>query len=548
MAITELVNINIDLVLVGLSVAGIALLGFLVYFNNQGSATNQIFLAFAMLTVLWGISNYFEYRFTTIPATLWALRVHLFISTWHAFLFFAFCYIFPHEKRTFPKWFTRALIPIVVGTSLLTLSPYVFTHINQLAPAGEVTNPERGPGLLVFSMVAFGLLFSGLYILFLKWRRAVPAEKSQNALVLFGMSFTALLILCFNVFLPVILHTLTFIPLAALFILPLIASIGYAIMRYHLFRTKVVTAQLFSFLLCIATLVQVLFSASIYELIFRTAAFALVLVLAILFVRSVYKEVEQRETIEKQEKELEQINSQQESLLHFISHEIKGYLTKGQNAFAGIVEGDYGETPPKVKALAIGALHEMRKGVSTVMDILDASNYKKGTMTFAKEPFDIKKTVLELADELRFMAEEKGLQLDINFAPSGDYSAVGDEAKIRRHVFRNLIENSIRYTPKGKVIVALSKTDRGIRFAVSDTGVGITEEDKKRLFTQGGRGKDSVRVNVNSTGYGLFVAKQVVEAHGGKIAAYSEGPGKGSTFSVELPIAPNLAFINRKDA
>jgi signal transduction histidine kinase len=59
----------------------------------------------------------------------------------------------------------------------------------------------------------------------------------------------------------------------------------------------------------------------------------------------------------------------------------------------------------------------------------------------------------------------------------------------------------------------------------------------KHLFTEGGRGKESTKVNVDSTGYGLFVAKSVVEAHGGKIWAESEGKGKGSRFTVELPIA-----------
>ena len=74
-----------------------------------------------------------------------------------------------------------------------------------------------------------------------------------------------------------------------------------------------------------------------------------------------------------------------------------------------------------------------------------------------------------------------------------------------------------------------------IRFEVKDSGVGITPEDMKNLFTEGGHGKDSIKINVHSTGYGLFIAKEVVEAEGGKIWAESEGAGKGSRFVVELP-------------
>ena len=68
-------------------------------------------------------------------------------------------------------------------------------------------------------------------------------------------------------------------------------------------------------------------------------------------------------------------------------------------------------------------------------------------------------------------------------------------------------------------------------------GVGITPEDMQRLFTEGGHGKDSLKINVHSTGYGLYIAKSIVVAHGGKIWAESAGAGKGSRFVVELPAA-----------
>ena len=68
-------------------------------------------------------------------------------------------------------------------------------------------------------------------------------------------------------------------------------------------------------------------------------------------------------------------------------------------------------------------------------------------------------------------------------------------------------------------------------------GVGISNEDKPHLFTEGGRGKESLKVNVHSTGYGLYIAKQIVETHKGRIWAESDGAGKGSAFFVELPVS-----------
>ena len=112
----------------------------------------------------------------------------------------------------------------------------------------------------------------------------------------------------------------------------------------------------------------------------------------------------------------------------------------------------------------------------------------------------------------------------------------GDKAEIGDHVLRNLIDNSINYTPSGSITVFLKKETGKLIFAVKDTGIGITEEDKKNLFTEGGHGKDSQKINVHSTGYGLYIAKQTVEAHGGAIRAVSDGAGKGSIFTVELSV------------
>ncbi|MBI2610419.1 HAMP domain-containing histidine kinase [Candidatus Kaiserbacteria bacterium] len=232
-------------------------------------------------------------------------------------------------------------------------------------------------------------------------------------------------------------------------------------------------------------------------------------------------------------KQLELANREQESLLHFISHEVKGYLTESEAGFASIAEGDYGAIPEKLRTMSKEALANVRRGVSTVLEILDASNFKKGTVQYAKKPFDLRKAITEVVGELKPLAEEKDITINLDIE-KGEYEFVGDEDKLRRHVLRNLIDNAIRYTLGGAINIELTD-GKVLRFSVKDNGVGITPEDMKNLFTEGGHGKDSIKINVHSTGYGLFIAKQVVEAHGGKIWAESEGQGKGATFIVEFP-------------
>lgn len=227
--------------------------------------------------------------------------------------------------------------------------------------------------------------------------------------------------------------------------------------------------------------------------------------------------------------------AKQETLLRSISHEMKGHLTRSEATFASILQGDFGEVPEPLKHVAHEALADSRVGVETVMDILDSANLKKGTLTFNFARFDLLAAVRESVTNLRPDAERKGLELAFNDTRHPCWIE-GDHDKIVHHILRNLIDNAIRYTQAGSIAVAVACDDTHAQFSVSDTGVGIKPEDMARLFTEGGKGKDSTQINPASTGYGLFVAKQVVEGHGGRIWAESRGAGAGSTFYVKLPL------------
>lgn len=245
-------------------------------------------------------------------------------------------------------------------------------------------------------------------------------------------------------------------------------------------------------------------------------------------------QIEHFKKLEVANEELTTTSKNQEQLLHLVGHEVKSYLTKSAGALAAIAEGDLGAVPEGVQKMAGSALTETRKGVDTVMNILHDSNAAKGTLAIEKKPFDARAAILAIAQTLQPSASVKGLGFDL-FVGDGTFSIRGDEPKLRDNVFRNLIDNAIRYTPSGSIRMDLTKTATMIRFEVKDTGVGISPADMQKLFSEGGRGEHSLEVNKDSTGFGLFVAKQIVDAHGGTIWAESDGAGTGSRFIVELP-------------
>lgn len=456
-------------------------------------------------------------------------------------LLFLFSHWFVHEfavARPLPRWMTAvwllAFLPIFVFTpTRFNISGYDIRDCIAIENPW-FTNYYYALGLLAIILMVFSVFGSRKSALLSRNTRL-----AQN-LVFTGSTLFVLSFLVTGVLASYLVDQ-GYLPdfglaqygVAAMSVF--IGFLAYVTAYYRGFNVKVLAAQILVAALIILIASQFLFVRTSTNRILVSITFALSTVFGVMLIRSVQREVKQRELIEKQEKDLEHINKQQENLLAFISHEVKGYLAKSQAAFAGIVQGDYGEVPARLKTMADSGLTDMRKGVDMVSDILEASNLRKGTVSYEHHTFDFKQAIDEVISDLTKTAAQKGLELHFSSA-AGDYRLMGDEAKMRRHVIRNLIDNSIHYTQQGSITVSLSRNDSTIHFSVKDTGIGISKDDMQNLFTEGGHGKESLKVNADSTGYGLFIAKQVTEAHGGKIWAESKGAGAGSKFIVELPV------------
>ena len=108
----------------------------------------------------------------------------------------------------------------------------------------------------------------------------------------------------------------------------------------------------------------------------------------------------------------------------------------------------------------------------------------------------------------------------------------GDKEKLRQVVL-NFIDNSIKYTKEGTINVSVKRDKNKVLFRVKDTGMGMTPEIKASLFQKFARG-DGARMNTTGSGLGLYLAKEIVSAHKGEVMVDSEGPGKGSTFGMDL--------------
>ncbi|MFZ2150019.1 MAG: HAMP domain-containing sensor histidine kinase [Minisyncoccia bacterium] len=312
-----------------------------------------------------------------------------------------------------------------------------------------------------------------------------------------------------------------------------VAFIAYMIVRFKTFKMKLIATQVLMASIWIIVL-GILFIRNIENVRIVTAlTLILVTISGDLLIKSVIKEVRQKEELARLNENLQILIKQRESLVHLITHKVKGSFTRTKFIFAGLLDGTFGDINPDVRKVAEQGLEFDDGGIQTVDLVLNVANLQNGLIKYEMRELDFKEVVLKTVDEKRLGVEAKGLKLELHIEKD-TYKVVGDAFWLKE-VVSNLIENSIKYTKEGTISVALSDGGK-ILLSVKDTGLGITEEDKHNLFTEGGRGKESIKVNVDSTGYGLFTVKMVVEAHKGKVWAESEGAGKGSQFYVELPI------------
>jgi len=318
------------------------------------------------------------------------------------------------------------------------------------------------------------------------------------------------------------------------------AFLAYLIVKFKTFNIKVLGAQVLIITIVILVGAQFFFIRNNTNRILTATTLIIAGVVGYNLIRSVKREVEQRERIEKlagelavSNEKLKEVNQGQSSLIHFMNHQIKGRFGNIKNIFAELLTDDYGTMPPATMPLIQKGLDESNIGVMYVTNILKGASAEKGTLQYEMKPIDVKTITEEVFSKEKEYAKKKGLQFDLNIE-SGDYGMSGDSIQLGEAI-RNLIDNSINYTPTGSVTVNLSLKDGKILLKVIDTGVGITQEDKERLFKAGGRGINSLKVNVNATGYGLVFVKNVAVAHKGRVWVDSAGHEKGSTFYLELP-------------
>ncbi|BAV99259.1 hybrid sensor histidine kinase/response regulator [Lysobacter enzymogenes] len=172
-----------------------------------------------------------------------------------------------------------------------------------------------------------------------------------------------------------------------------------------------------------------------------------------------------------------------------------------------------------------------------VNDALDLARIESGKLELAHEPFDVRALVAQAADLMRPLAQQRGLVFEVHVAASVPRGLRGDASRVCQ-ILLNLLGNAIKFTEVGSVKLSVERlTPQGVRFEVSDTGPGLNEEQKQRLFRRFEQAEGArTAARYGGSGLGLAISQELAAAMDGQIAVYSE-PGQGARFVFDLPLA-----------
>lgn len=238
--------------------------------------------------------------------------------------------------------------------------------------------------------------------------------------------------------------------------------------------------------------------------------------------------------------ELKKLDQAKSDFISIASHQLRTPLTVIKGYGSMMLEGSFGKMPDIIEENMKKIYDSNERLINLVEDLLNISRIESGRLQFNWEVGQLEEMVGSVVEELTPNAIKKGLTFKYS-APKKALPPIKlDKTKLRQ-VAINLIDNSIKYTDKGGLTVTLTQEGNKLKFCVADTGMGISPDGLQNLFKKFSRGEKTSILHTEGTGLGLYVGKMMVEAHGGRIWAESDGEKKGSRFCFEIPVASSAS-------
>ena len=503
-----------------------------VYRANPRERENQGFSLMVLSIVSW-VSCYHLAQFgnPTFWFRLAAFAVFMFFVTYYFFIVQWFL-----GKRGQPYRLLGVVI-LLYGVVMGGLALETGIVISGSAIAGSMARPVFGDAgrwafygfVIVLTLLINGILMKE-YVGFPEERRA----KLQYFLI--GLLLFAGFNIVFNVVLPLAFDVYGYYAVGNYSVGFLLGFTAVAIVKRELFGVRTVLAAIFVATVGVFLAIDLLvFTDNATIQAFKGAVLVLILCFGYVLVRSVQREIQQRERLQEIADELRRSDEAKTEFISIVSHQLRTPLNAIKGYLSLFLEGVYGKLDTQKRQPMDRLYRSSERLIHLVNDLLGISRIQMGKIELEMADVDLCEIVKSVVDEFGMVAEEKGIGLHASCPKDGVPLVAGDKQKLRDSVL-NLVDNAIRYTEKGSVEVSVRSETNDLVVRVEDTGPGLDAEEARKLFESFQRGQVGREHWAEGSGLGLYIAKEFITLHGGAIWAESPGKGLGTTFFIRIPL------------
>ncbi len=517
----------LDLPNILLSVTALSTTGLSIFVSSRAreSKINFYFALFSVFLAFWAIVLIVYSLVDNDAVAIYFMKASYIAALFIGVSFYFFSLLFPDSKEITTREKLLVYIPTVIFAALLLLIPQFLTKSIVHHSWGKETILSW-PEYLYFAVLFIYLFVGGLIRIWCKSFTAAGAVRWQLLAIAGSVSTAGALGMYFNLLLPSpFLQNFHYIWSGPLFTSVIAVTITFSIFRFRFFNPRAIFAELLVYTLFLFIFVRLILTETPFDQIVNGILLLAVTVVGYILVKSVTKEVEQREQIEK-------LSDEKSEFMSFASHEIRNPITAMRGYASLITDGTIGETHGKTLDAAQRIQVIGDQVLALIGEFLNKSKTELGQINYHMSDVDLKTVVSEIADGYAMHAKQKGIELKKDLTPDENLHVKADETKIRE-IISNLVDNSLKYTRAGSITVGAHRHGVHVRVTISDTGAGISTETMAVLFKKFSRG-DAAKSKILGTGIGLYIARTFVEAMGARIWAESEGKDKGSRFIIEF--------------
>jgi len=223
------------------------------------------------------------------------------------------------------------------------------------------------------------------------------------------------------------------------------------------------------------------------------------------------------------------------SFVSVAAHQLRTPLSAIKWSIKMLLDGEEGDLNSEQKDLLFKTYESNQRMIRLVNDLLNVSRIEEGRFLYDIQKTSLRDLIIEVARNHQLIIERKKLKFSFRGARR-DFPNVKIDTEKMKLVVQNLLSNAINYTSSGgSITINLSQDDDSLLFSIKDTGIGISKSQQVHVFKRFYRTENAISMKPNGTGLGLFIARNVIQAHGGKIW-FSSKKGKGTTFFFTIPL------------